>query len=92
MKQASIKYLNRIVTSTRGHVDFRQVQIELHFIASQAQGHLAKFRCRSPLPLATGNGNSQKGKIIRIFLLQLGGVPEIFIGLRCVSFLQKFDS
>jgi hypothetical protein len=35
VNQASIKYFNRVVTSPSGHVDFRQVQVELHFIASQ---------------------------------------------------------
>jgi hypothetical protein len=81
VNQRFIEDLNCVVTSSSGYVDLRHVQIELHFIAPQTQGRLAKFHCRSPLPLGTGNGNSKKRKVIRVFLLQLGSLPKVFRGL-----------
>jgi hypothetical protein len=92
VNQTSIKDGNCIVTPPSGHVDLRQVQVELCFTAFGIQGGLAKLQCRAPFPLGTGNGHAQKRKVIRVLLFQLGSVPKVLKGIGRVPVSQKFDS
>src|SRR5580700_5149394 len=62
--QASVEYLNCVLTPPGGHVDLRQIQIELRLVASQTYGCFAQGRRSRPFPLGSGNGEPQKGEVV----------------------------
>jgi hypothetical protein len=92
VNQTSVQHCDCVVTPSSGNVDFRQVQVELRFIALRSQSRLAKIQCSGPLPLGSGDSHTQKGKVVGVLLLKFRGAPQMFKGSGRLPVAQKFDS
>src|SRR5271169_3307606 len=75
-----------------GHVNLREVQVELRLFALQLQGGLAEMRGFIPLFFGAGYRQTEKREVVWILTFDFDGLAQVGESVLRVTVLQKFDT